>query len=330
MNFDKLSFCTVSPSPCFVKTGPRFPFGREFAVFETAELGRTVSRKDFKDAEPQLRQRLLELQERLRTGRDFRVILLFAGVDGAGKSEVVGLLNQWMDPRWMSTRAYDEPRDSERERPEFWRYWRDLPSRGRIGMFLSAWYSQPVLDRVYDSIDEATFIKRLDRINAFETALVQEGALILKFWMHLSQEAQEERLKALELDPATSSLVGKHDWGHLRLYDRFIEAAEQVVARTNTGTASWTIVEGADDRYRSLTETTILRDALDRSLEIAEAAKLEATKKNSAKKQAAKRKPNKAEDTSKEDLELAPGQSDSIPCSRVTVLDRLDMRHIVD
>ena len=299
-------------------------------MFETAELGRTVSRKDFKDAEPQLRQRLLELQERLRTGRDFRVILLFAGVDGAGKSEVVGLLNQWMDPRWMSTRAYDEPRDSERERPEFWRYWRDLPSRGRIGMFLSAWYSQPVLDRVYDSIDEATFIKRLDRINAFETALVQEGALILKFWMHLSQEAQEERLKALELDPATSSLVGKHDWEHLRLYDRFIEAAEQVVARTNTGTASWTIVEGADDRYRSLTVTTILRDALDRSLEIAEAAKLEATKKNSAKKQAAKRKPNKAEDTSKEDLELAPGNSDSIPSSRVTVLHRLDMRQKVD
>ena len=71
-----------------------------------------------------------------------------AGRDGGGKGETVSLLNAWMDPRWLITRAYDAPSEDEREHPEFWRYWRDLPPRGHLGMFLSAWYSKPVLDHV--------------------------------------------------------------------------------------------------------------------------------------------------------------------------------------
>ena len=80
------------------------------------------------------------------------MIVIFAGVDGAGKGETVNLLNEWMDPRWIVTRAYGEPSDEESERPEYWRYWRDLPPKGRIGLFLSSWYSRPVLDRVYGRI----------------------------------------------------------------------------------------------------------------------------------------------------------------------------------
>lgn len=294
-------------------------------MFETAELGRVVTRKDFKKAEPKLRDRLLQLQERLKAGRDFRVILLFAGVDGAGKSEAVGLLNQWMDPRWMTTCAYEEPTDAENERPEFWRYWRDLPPRGRTGLFLSAWYSQPVLDRVYGNIDEATFIKHLDRIVSFETALLQDGALILKFWMHLSKRAQEKRLKSLERDPLTAARVSVRDWDNWRLYDRFIEAAEQVVARTNTANASWTIVEGVDEHYRSLTVTTILRDALSRALKKADALKSDAVKGKSCEKRARKGKKGRVPQASAPDANPPQMESDLIASPTVTVLDRLDM-----
>lgn len=235
-------------------------------MFETAELGRTVPKKDFKTAAQSLREELLELQDDLRKGRYFQVILVFAGVDGGGKGESVSLLNEWMDARWLVTRAYDEATDGERERPEYWRYWRDLPPRGRIGMFLSAWYSEPVLNRVHGDIDEAAFLKRLERIVAFERALARDGSLILKFWMHLSRDAQEERLKSLEQDPLTKARVTERDWQNWRIYDRFIDAAEHVVARTNKGLAPWTIIEGADPNYRILTVATILRDALRRRL----------------------------------------------------------------
>ena len=163
-------------------------------MFRTAELGQKISKSEYNQREPLLRQALLEAQANLRVNSDFPVIILFGGVDGGGKGETVNILNEWMDPRWLITRAYDEPSDEERDRPEYWRFWRDLPSKGHIGLFLSSWYSQPILRRVYETDNQATFDDRLDRILAFEKALADDGALILKFWMHLSHDAQKRRL----------------------------------------------------------------------------------------------------------------------------------------
>ena len=170
-------------------------------MFEAAELGRTVSKEEFKAREPVLLGELLEVQSQLRAAAAFPVIVVFAGVDGAGKGETVNLLNAWMDPRWIVTQAFGEPSDEELERPEYWRFWRALPPRGRIGLFLSSWYSRPVLDRVYRRLSKAEFDERLHRIVEFEQTLAADGALILKFWMHLGKAAQKKRLTHLEKDP---------------------------------------------------------------------------------------------------------------------------------
>jgi polyphosphate:AMP phosphotransferase len=236
-------------------------------MFRTAELGQKVPKSEFNQREPVLRQALLEAQANLRVSSEFPVIILFAGVDGAGKGDTVNLLNEWMDPRWLLTRAFDAPSDEERDRPEYWRFWRNLPPKGHIGLFLSSWYSQPILRRVHDEEDQASFDDRLDRILAFEKALADDGALILKFWMHLSRDAQKRRLKKLEKDPLTSWRVTEQDWDHWHIYDRFEAAAERAIMRTSTGTASWTIVEGMDPYYRSLTVGGIISDEINKHLE---------------------------------------------------------------
>lgn len=298
-------------------------------MFETAELGQVIAPKEFRKISTKVREQLLELQERLRKNKSFQVILVFAGVDGAGKSEAVALLNQWMDARWLSTCAYDELTASESERPEFWRYWRDLPPRGRIGMFLSAWYSQPVLDRVHRNIDEATFIKHIERIAAFENALVEDGALIMKFWMHLSKDAQEVRLKSLEDDPLTSARVNERDWENWKIYENFIEAAEQVIARTNRGKASWTIVEGVDSNYRNITVTSMLRDALHRKFAEHDAlratADLGTNKGKSAKNKEKTAQSDAAKSNSKERA-IEPALDSPHP---TTILRQLDMNQSV-
>ncbi len=298
-------------------------------MFETAELGQAITQKDFQKTAPHIREQLLQLQERLRRQKEFQVLLVFAGVDGAGKSESVALLNQWMDARWLATCAYDELSNGERERPEFWRYWRDLPPRGRIGMFLSAWYSRPLLDRVYRNIDEVTFIKHLERITTFESALVDDGALIIKFWMHLSKKAQEERLGSLEKDPLTEARVSQRDWEHWKLYDRFIEAAEQVITRTNRGKAPWTIIEGVDSNYRSLAIATLLRDALKRRLE---SVNLSETKKQPRfeGKRARKKNKNHALFSGKLNSEVLEHKNSNQSKSRITVLSQLDMNQTVE
>ncbi|MDX1653575.1 MAG: polyphosphate:AMP phosphotransferase [Candidatus Competibacteraceae bacterium] len=235
-------------------------------MFRTAELKRTLSKKAYKERLPALRQELLEMQNELRRS-GFPVIVVFGGVDGAGKSETVNILNEWMDPRFMITRAFDEPSDEERDRPPYWRFWRELPPNGRIGLFLSSWYSLPILDRVYGRIDEAEFDLQLNRVQSFEKALADDGALILKFWMHLSKEAQKARLKKLEKNPLLHWKISDKDWEHWQMYEKFISAAEHTLLRTSNGQAPWKIVEGFDERYRSVTVATILRDAIITRLE---------------------------------------------------------------
>jgi polyphosphate kinase 2 (PPK2 family) len=221
-------------------------------MFEAAELGRSVSKEEYKAREPVLRAELLQVQQQLRTAGRFAVIVVFAGVDGAGKGETVNRLNAWMDPRWIVTQAFGDPSDEELERPEYWRFWRALPPRGRVGLFLSSWYSRPVLDRVYRRVSADAFEARLHRIVEFEQTLAADGALILKFWMHLGKAAQAGRLKQLEADPLRRWQVDGLAWKHWRMYSKFIGAAETAIRETDRVEAPWTIIEGQDSRYRSL------------------------------------------------------------------------------
>ena len=234
-------------------------------MFETAELGRKVTKSEYKQRVPALRQALLAVQEELRQA-DFPVIVLFGGVDGAGKGEVVHALNEWMDPRWMVTHAFDRPTQEESERPEYWRFWRDLPPQGRIGLLLSAWYSMPLLRRAHGGGD-AEFEEALEEIVDFEKQLADDGAVIIKFWLHLGKKNQEKRFKRLEKDPLQAWRVTKRDWEHWRMYDAFVEAAERIIGRTSTGEAPWHIVEGVCPRYASLHVGDQLLDAIQRRLD---------------------------------------------------------------
>ncbi|MDH3281269.1 MAG: polyphosphate kinase, partial [Gammaproteobacteria bacterium] len=117
-------------------------------------------------------------------------------------------------------------------------------------------------DRVYGRTSAHEFDTKLDRILSFETALAEDGAAIVKFWMHLSQKAQERRLKNLEQDPLTAAQVTENDWENWKHYDQFVETAERAISRTHTGKAPWVIVEGEDAHYRSLTVGNAVEDTL--------------------------------------------------------------------
>jgi polyphosphate:AMP phosphotransferase len=234
-------------------------------MFETVELGRKVGRKQFKAEATRLREDLLRDQRRVREA-GIPVIVVFGGVDGAGKSEADNMLNEWMDPRWLVTHAYSDRTTEELERPRFWRYWRDLPVNGQIGIFLSGWYSRPLLDRVHGG-SAAEFDEQLSEIVDFERTLADGGALIVKFWMHLSKSGQKRRFKALQKDPQNSWKVTERHWANLKLYDQFVEGAERLIMRTSTGHATWHLVEGADELYAGLAVGQQLHRAIEARLE---------------------------------------------------------------
>jgi polyphosphate:AMP phosphotransferase len=236
-------------------------------MFESAELGHWIKKTEYDREGPILRTRLLTLQYELLAKADFPVVIIIGGVDGAGKGETLNVLHQWMDPRHIVTTAFGEISDEERERPRMWRYWRALPPKGRIGILFGAWHSDPILDCVAGKVSEDELILFTDRIVRFERMLVDEGALLLKFWFHLSKRAQKARLKAFEADASTRWRISKTDWSRFKQYDHFRKVSELALRRTSTGHAPWTVVEGADPPYRYLTVGRAIADTLERRLQ---------------------------------------------------------------
>jgi len=158
-------------------------------MFESAEIGHSIPDREYDREEPKLREALLKVQYELLENKSFPVIIIIGGVDGAGKGETVNILNEWMDPRHIVTHAFGEKSDEERERPRMWRYWRALPPKGRIGILFGAWHTDPIINRVAGRIDNAQLELAMEQVVRFERMLVDEGALILKFWFHLSKKA---------------------------------------------------------------------------------------------------------------------------------------------
>jgi polyphosphate:AMP phosphotransferase len=231
-------------------------------MFESAEIGHKLDKARFKREEPKVRKRLLDLQTALLAKNKFPVIILVNGVDGAGKGETVNLLNEWMDPRHIRTHAFGGLTDIERQRPEMWRFWQALPPKGHIGILFGSWYTDPVLRRVMGHEKRTRFEHRLARIRGFERMLVAEGALLLKFWFHLSKRAQKTRLKELASRKKTAWRVTREEWKNFEHYDEFVDVCEDALRATSTGEAPWDVIEGSDHEYRSLTAARLLEDAL--------------------------------------------------------------------
>lgn len=235
-------------------------------MFESAELGHKVEKATYDAEVPKLREALLDTQFDLAEKAKFPVIILIGGVDGAGRGETVNLLNEWMDPRYIQTHGMGDPSDEEMERPMMWRFWRALPPKGKIGVFLGSWYTWPILNRVMGVTKTAELDQSLERAKRLERMLTDEGALIIKFWLHLSKETQEARLKLLESNPKTRWRVTKRDWDHFKRYDKFRNVHESVIRHTSTAEAPWIIIEGADARYRSLTIGKVILESVRKRL----------------------------------------------------------------
>ena len=240
-------------------------------MFDSANLSHKVDKAVFKREEPKLREALLNAQYDLKENGRFPVLILIAGVEGAGKGESVNLLNEWMDPRHIKTYGFADPSDEENERPRMWRYWRSLPPKGTIGVFFGAWHTQPIVERVTGRIGDGELDRSVGEILRFEQMLCHEGVLLLKFWFHLSKKQQKKRLRALEKDPETSWRVTKKDWELFKMYDKFNKVCEPFLRRTSTGEAPWIVVPGMDPRYRSLmfgkTLLAAMRERLDQKPE---------------------------------------------------------------
>jgi polyphosphate:AMP phosphotransferase len=221
-------------------------------VLESAEIEHSVSKALYKRALPDLRDSLLNAQYDLfRSGRG-PVILVLSGVEGAGRSETANHLTEWMDPRHIRVVAFGEPTGDEASRPLAWRYWQALPPKGKLGIFMNGWYTECLALHKDSDIGDGALEARLHGIRQHERMLIDEGAVLLKFWIHLSKAQQKQRLEELDSDPQKTWRVTKRDWKAYRIYNNAHPFWEHLLRETSAE-APWTVIPGADEQYRNLT-----------------------------------------------------------------------------
>lgn len=221
-------------------------------MFEAIKIGRKVSKADYDAQVPELRTQLLAAQRQLRQTRH-SVIVIVAGVDGAGKGEVINTLHEWLDTRGVQTYGFWDESDEEHERPYYWRFWRALPARGEMAILFGGWYLAPITCRYRNHCTEAELEAELARIAEYERMLTADGALIIKFWFHLDEKEQKKRLKALAQDDKSRWKMLPQKAEFSEQYQRFEQIGEHLIRHTDSGTSPWHLIEATDKRYRDLT-----------------------------------------------------------------------------
>jgi AMP-polyphosphate phosphotransferase len=237
-------------------------------VLESAEVGHRISKRAYAQQEPKLREALLNAQYDLSRTAHGPVLLIISGVQAGGRGETANKLTEWMDPRHIRVVAFGPRTPEEALHPPAWRYWNAMPPKGKLGIFLHGWYGDAMAAASDGGIDDDRLHSHVQSIRQHEQMLSDEGAVLLKFWIHLTKSEQKKRLEELESDPRTRWRVTRDDWKAYRRYNRSHDLWEHLLRETSIGVAPWYVVEGVDERYRNLTVGKILLDSMQATLSI--------------------------------------------------------------
>jgi len=221
-------------------------------MLEAAEVGHAITKATYDRAEPKLREALLDAQYTLKESGRGPVLVLMAGLAGGGRSETLQKLTNWMDPRFIRAIAFGLRTPEALAHPPAWRYWQVLPPKGRLGIFMNAWYNE-ALERHQRDGDPSALIASLGRIREHEQMLADEGFRFVKVWLHMRKSDLKAKLEKLEDDDDTPRPLLREIRETYRTYVERRQLFEQVLRESSSGFAPWSVVEGADDHYRDLT-----------------------------------------------------------------------------
>jgi len=211
--------------------------------------------------------RIKALQSRLRLLQyavqeaNVPIVICLEGWNACGRGEVIKKLSELLDPRLYQVNRGRPPSPLELRYHFLWRYQLALPRKGEMVIFDHSWYSRVLEDRCNRQIGKKLWRRAYSQINEYERWLVDDGTVLIKFWLHISRKEQRRRFRAYRKDPLLRWKVTKAYWRHHKHYNRWLKAAEEMITRCGTAYAPWTVIEGENPqcaRVRAL-ETVAAR-----------------------------------------------------------------------
>ena len=218
-------------------------------VLSEMDLSLSLNEKHYETELAQWQARLAELVRDPRF-QNRALVCAFEGADAAGKGGAIRRIGAALDARQYQVIPVAAPTEEERAQPYLWRFWRQLPRRGRFALFDRSWYGRVLVERIEGLCSEADWMRAYGEINDFEHALVQHRVVLVKFWLAIGKDEQYRRFKAREQVEFKRFKITDEDWRNREKWDAYETAVCDMVDRTSTGEAPWTLVE-ANDKYHA-------------------------------------------------------------------------------
>ena len=195
--------------------------------------------------------------------RRHSLIAVFEGNDAAGKGGSIRRVAAALDPRQYSIVPIAAPSEDERAQPYLWRFWRQVPARGKFTIFDRSWYGRVLVERVEGFCTPADWMRAYGEINDFEEQLTAAGAIVVKFWLAIDKETQLERFQEREEIPFKRFKITEEDWRNREKWDLYRTAVCDMVDRTSTEISPWTLVEANDKRWARVKVLRTINEALE-------------------------------------------------------------------
>jgi polyphosphate:AMP phosphotransferase len=235
-------------------------------VIRSLKLDQPLSEKKY-EKQLEKQQGRLNLLSRDPRFRKLSVVAVFEGNDAAGKGGAVRRVFQAIDARFIGSVPVAAPTEEERAQPYLWRFWRHLPRKGHFLIYDRSWYGRVLVERVEGFADEPAWMRAYQEINDFELDLVNSGVVLAKFWLAISKEEQFRRFKEREKTIYKKFKITEEDWRNRKKWDQYERAVCDMVDRTSTDEAPWTLVEANNKYFARVKVLETLADAVEKGLD---------------------------------------------------------------
>ncbi|HSO07854.1 MAG TPA: polyphosphate:AMP phosphotransferase [Pelomicrobium sp.] len=233
-------------------------------VIRSLDYRRKLPRDRYTAERRHWQNRLAELSR----GKAFQkraVAMVFEGNDAAGKGSSIRRVTRALDARIYSVVPIAAPTDEEKARPYLWRFWRHMPRRGRVVIFDRSWYGRVLVERVEGLCTEADWLRAYSEINDFEHQLAEHGIVLVKFWLAITKDEQLERFREREKTPFKRFKITPEDWRNRKKWGAYEQAVCDMVDRTSTDAAPWTLVAANDKLHARVQVLRTLVEAIERA-----------------------------------------------------------------
>lgn len=215
---------------------------------EDLDLTLKLEKQEYKKRLKKLQFEMLNIQQFLYQNK-IGLIIVFEGMDAAGKGGAIKRLTRPLDPRGFLVHPISAPQPHEKRYHYLHRFWRKLPQYGQIAIFDRSWYGRVLVERIEGFAKKQEWSRAYKEINEFERLLTDDDYIIIKFWIHIDKDEQLVRFKERETNPFKMWKLTDEDWRNRKKFDEYVEAANEMFAKTDTENAPWVLIPGNNKLY---------------------------------------------------------------------------------